>query len=77
MQPINYARRCFPPEANQHAIWPYLRFTASRGASMSDAEHGERSGRGSGSSVWSLIMSRCVTYLVTSSFAELQEQTGG
>jgi hypothetical protein len=30
MQPINYARRCFPPEANQHAIWPYLRFTVSR-----------------------------------------------
>src|SRR5919199_4197891 len=29
MQPISYARRRFPPEVIQHAVWLYLRFTLS------------------------------------------------
>ena len=29
MQPISYARRQFPAEIIQHAVWLYLRFTLS------------------------------------------------
>src|SRR5260370_16851325 len=29
MQPISYARHCFPPDVIRHAVWLYLRFTLS------------------------------------------------
>src|SRR5260221_6727880 len=29
MQPISYARHCFPPDGIRHAVWLYLRFTLS------------------------------------------------